>query len=341
MNILVTGGAGFIGSHTVVELIEAGHNPVIVDNLCNSSFEVLERIKKITDKEVPFFRTDIRDETGMERVFADFDFDCCIHFAGLKAVGESVENPLKYYDYNIIGTITLLKVLKRHMCKNFIFSSSATVYGEPETMPITEDFPTGACTNPYGMTKHMIEKILTDMYTADIKTGAARPWNIVLLRYFNPVGAHSSGLIGENPRGIPNNLMPYINQVAAGKLPKLTVFGNDYDTPDGTGIRDYIHVVDLARGHVKALSAIEKSCELATYNLGTGNGYSVLDMINTFISVNGVDVPYEIGPRREGDIAICYSDPSKAEKELGFKAEFGLEEMCRDTWKWQQNSFEK
>ena len=330
--ILVTGGAGFIGSHTLVELIQSGYDVVVVDNLCNSSQVSLERVTKITGKSITFFEADIRDNIYLDRILTDYPCDACIHFAGLKAVGESVEKPWEYYENNISGTLVLLDVLRSHNCKNIIFSSSATVYGNPEQIPITEECPKGQCTNPYGWTKSMLEQVMMDMQKADPK------WNIVLLRYFNPIGAHPSGLIGENPNGIPNNLMPYVTQVAIGRRPELGVFGNDYDTPDGTGVRDYIHVVDLARGHVKALQAIERKCGLAIYNLGTGHGYSVLDVVKAFEKVNGVKVPYSIKPRRAGDIATCYSDPSKAERELGWKAEYGIEEMCRDSWNWQKKN---
>ena len=332
MEILVTGGAGYIGSHTVVELLEAGHSVTVADNLANSSAESLRRAARITGVAVPFYPVDIRDREGLERVFTERTFDCCIHFAGLKAVGESVAKPLEYYENNLNGTLVLLEALRAHGCKNIIFSSSATVYGEPETMPITEDCPKGRCTNPYGWTKWMIEQILTDLHTAD------KAWNVVLLRYFNPIGAHPSGLMGEDPSGVPNNLMPYITQVAVGKRPKLSVFGNDYDTPDGTGVRDYIHVVDLAKGHVKALEAIRRDCGVAVYNLGTGRGYSVLELVSAFEEATGVPVPYEIAPRRPGDIAACWSDPSKAKAELGWQAELGLREMCRDSWNWQKNN---
>ena len=332
MNILVTGGAGYIGSHTLIELYKAGHTAVVVDNLSNSNPESLRRVAQITGRETPFFKVDIRDRAGLDRVFAQYKFDACIHFAGLKAVGESVSKPVEYYDNNINGTLVLVQALRDNGCKNLIFSSSATVYGNPAIIPITEECPKGVCTNPYGWTKSMLEQILTDVQTADPE------WNVVLLRYFNPIGAHESGLIGENPNGIPNNLMPYVTQVAVGKRPELGVFGNDYDTPDGTGVRDYIHVVDLAAGHVKALDAIGRKCGLGLYNLGTGHGYSVLDVVNAFEKVNGVKVPYSIKPRRPGDIASCYSDPSKAERELGWKARFGIEEMCRDSWNWQKNN---
>jgi len=332
MKILVTGGAGYIGSHTVVELQNAEYEVVVVDNLSNSSEISLRRVSKITGKEVPFYKVDIRDRDSLNKVMEEHRFDCCIHFAGLKAVGESVEKPFEYYDNNIKGTLVLLDVLRNHNCKNIIFSSSATVYGNPKVVPITEDCPKGQCTNPYGQTKSMIEQMLMDMQKAD------QEWNIVILRYFNPIGAHLSGLIGENPNGIPNNLMPYITQVAIGKREELSVFGNDYDTKDGTGVRDYIHVVDLALGHVKALDAIEKKCGLEIYNLGTGKGYSVLDVVNNFEQANNLKIPYSIKSRRAGDIAVCYSDPSKAERELNWKAQYGIYEMCRDSWNWQKNN---
>ena len=332
MNILVTGGAGFIGSHTLIELCEAGHCPVVVDNLSNSSPKAIERVEKITGKTIPFYNVDIRDREGLEKVFAQHTFDCCIHFAGLKAVGESVQKPWEYYENNIGGTLVLVDVMRRHGCKNIIFSSSATVYGAPETMPITEDCPKGTVTNPYGQTKSMLEQVLTDIQKADPE------WNVVLLRYFNPIGAHKSGTIGEDPNGIPNNLMPYITQVAVGKLPQLGVFGNDYPTHDGTGVRDYIHVVDLAKGHVCALKAIENKCGLGIYNLGTGQGYSVLDLVQAFEKATGVKVPYVIKPRRSGDVAECWSDPSKAARELGWKAQYGVEDMCADAWRWQKNN---
>jgi len=338
MKVLVTGGAGFIGSHTVVELQNAGYDVVVVDNLSNSSVESLNRVEKITGKSVPFYKVDIRDKEALNDVVSKEKVDCCIHFAGLKAVGESVSIPWEYYDNNINGTLVLIDVLRKNGCKNIIFSSSATVYGDPAFVPITEDCPKGACTNPYGQTKSMLEQILTDIQKADPE------WNVVLLRYFNPIGAHKSGLIGENPNGIPNNLMPYITQVAVGKLAQLNVFGNDYDTPDGTGVRDYIHVVDLAIGHVYALKAIEKGCGLEVFNLGTGKGYSVLDVVNAFVKATGVSIPYVIKERRPGDIAECYSDCTKAERVLGWKAQYGIEEMCADSWNWQKNNpngFEK
>ena len=332
MKILVTGGAGFIGSHTLIELVEAGHAPVVVDNLSNSSPKAIERVEKIVGKTIPFYNVDIRDREGLEKVFAENTFDCCIHFAGLKAVGESVQKPWEYYENNIGGTLVLVDVMRKHGCKNIIFSSSATVYGAPETMPITEDCPKGTVTNPYGWTKYMLEQVLSDIQKADPE------WNVVLLRYFNPIGAHKSGTIGEDPNGIPNNLMPYITQVAVGKLPQLGVFGNDYPTHDGTGVRDYIHVVDLAKGHVCAIQAIAKKCGLGIYNLGTGQGYSVLDLVKAFEAATGVKVPYVIKPRRSGDVAECWSDPSKAAKELGWKAQYGVQEMCEDAWRWQKNN---
>jgi UDP-glucose 4-epimerase len=331
-NILVTGGAGFIGSHTIVELQNAGYEVVVVDNLSNSSAESLKRVEQITGKPVALYQTDIRDRAGLDKVLTEHPCDACIHFAGLKAVGESVEKPWEYYENNIGGTLTLLDVLRQHHCKNIIFSSSATVYGDPVEIPITEACPKGQCTNPYGWTKSMLEQVMMDMQKADPE------WNVVLLRYFNPIGAHPSGLMGEDPNGIPNNLMPYVTQVAIGKRPELGVFGNDYDTPDGTGVRDYIHVVDLACGHVAALKAIDRHCGLAIYNLGTGHGYSVLDVVNAFQEVNDVPVPYSIKPRRAGDIACCYSDPSKAERELGWHAQYGIKEMCRDSWNWQKKN---
>ncbi len=330
MSILVTGGAGYIGSHTVVELQNAGYDVVVVDNLSNSSKISLERVEKITGRKVRFYENDILDREALERVFKNEKIESCIHFAGLKAVGESVIKPWEYYNNNITGTLNLVDVMRRSGVKNIIFSSSATVYGTPAFVPITEECPKGVCTNPYGWTKSMLEQILTDIQKADPE------WNVVLLRYFNPIGAHKSGTIGEDPSGLPNNLMPYITQVAVGKLDHLNIFGNDYDTPDGTGVRDYIHVVDLARGHVKALSKIKDGSGLSIYNLGTGKGYSVLDMVNNFIAATGVNVPYEIKERRPGDIAECYADPKKAERELGWKAEYGIREMCEDSWRWQK-----
>ena len=332
MTILVTGGAGYIGSHTIIELIQAGYEVVAVDNLVNSSEESLNRVAQITGRTVPFYCTDIRDRAGLNAVFDRHAIDVCIHFAGLKAVGESVSLPWEYYENNINGTFVLVDVMRKRGCRNIIFSSSATVYGEPESIPITESCPKGRCTNPYGWTKWMIEQILSDMHTAD------KAWNVVLLRYFNPIGAHPSGLIGEDPSGIPNNLMPYITQVGVGKRDKLHIFGNDYDTPDGTGVRDYIHVVDLARGHVAALEAIKRSCGTEIYNLGTGNGYSVMEMVHAFETVNGVKIPYQIDPRRPGDIGVCYSAPGKALEDLGWKSQYGIKEMVRDSWNWQKNN---
>ena len=338
MNILVTGGAGYIGTHTVIALNENGENTIVLDNLSNSSEKALDRVAKILGKKIPFYRADIRDREALEKIFSENSIDCVIHFAGLKAVGESVVKPWEYYDNNITGTLTLVDVMRRHGVKNMIFSSSATVYGDPAEIPITENCPKGKCTNPYGETKSMLEDILTALHTADVKTNDPNPWNIVLLRYFNPIGAHKSGLIGENPNGIPNNLMPYITQVAVGKRECLSVFGNDYPTPDGTGVRDYIHVVDLAEGHVKALKAITEKCGVAVYNLGTGTGYSVLDVVKAFEKASGVKIPYRIAPRRAGDIAECYSSPVKAERELGWKAKYNLYDMCLSSWNWQKNN---
>jgi UDP-glucose 4-epimerase len=332
MTILVTGGTGYIGSHTVVELQNAGYDVVVMDNLSNSSMKVLDRVEAITGKKVPFYEADIRNREDLEKIFSNEKIDAVIHFAGLKAVGESVQKPWEYYENNISGTLTLLDEMKKHNVKNIIFSSSATVYGDPAIIPITEECPKGVCTNPYGWTKHMLEQILSDIQKAD------NEWNVVLLRYFNPIGAHKSGTMGENPNGIPNNLMPYITQVAVGKLDHLSVFGDDYDTPDGTGVRDYIHVVDLAKGHVKALKKLEPGTGLSLYNLGTGVGYSVLDIVKNFEEANGVKIPYEIAPRRAGDIATCYSNAEKAERELGWKAENGIREMCEDSWRWQKNN---
>ena len=331
MKILVTGGAGFIGSHTVVELLEAGHDVVVVDNLCNSSEVSLERVEQITGRKAVLRKVDIRDAKSLSEVLEkDGPFGAAIHFAALKAVGESTQLPLKYYENNLGGTFTLLGCLAKAGCKNIVFSSSATVYGQPKSVPIKEDFPTPGCTNPYGWTKLMMEQVFKDVQKADPE------WNVILLRYFNPIGAHESGLIGEDPAGIPNNLLPYVAQVAVGRRPELNVFGDDYPTPDGTGVRDYIHVVDLAAGHVSALKAIESVCGLAVYNLGTGHGYSVLDMVNAFQRVNGVTIPYTSQPRRPGDIATCYSNPAKAEHELGWKAKFGIDDMVRDSWNWQR-----
>lgn len=332
MNILLTGGAGYIGSHTAIELYKAGHSAVVVDNLSNSNPESLRRAGRIVGREIPFVRADVRDREAMDRVFEENRIDAVIHFAGLKAVGESVEKPLEYYENNMNATFVLLETMRSHGCKNIIFSSSATVYGDPQIIPITEECPKGHCTNPYGQTKSMLEEVLMDVQRAD------REWNVILLRYFNPIGAHPSGTMGENPNGIPNNLMPYITQTAVGIRKELGVFGNDYDTHDGTGVRDYIHVCDLAAGHVAALKAIERKCGIGIYNLGTGHGYSVLDVVRAFVKVNGVEVPYSIKPRRAGDIATCYCNPAKAKAELGWEAKYGIEEMCRDSWNWQKNN---
>ena len=332
MAILVTGGAGYIGSHTVVELQNAGYDVVVLDNLSNASEKALDRVSKITGKPVKFYKADILDRDALNNIFDKETIESCIHFAGLKAVGESVVKPWEYYENNIAGTLTLVDVMRKHNVKNIIFSSSATVYGDPAQIPITEECPKGQCTNPYGWTKSMLEQVLTDIQKADPE------WNVMLLRYFNPIGAHKSGTIGENPNGIPNNLMPYITQVAVGKLKELGVFGNDYDTPDGTGVRDYIHVVDLAKGHVKALKKIEENPGLAIYNLGTGKGYSVLDIVKNFEAAIGMKVPYVIKDRRPGDIATCYCDPGKAAKELDWKAENGIKEMCEDSWRWQKKN---
>ena len=332
MTILVTGGAGYIGSHTCVELLNAGYEVVVVDNLSNSSEEALRRVEEITGKTLTFYEVDILDRGKMERIFGAHQIDGVIHFAGYKAVGESVSKPWEYYYNNITGTLILCDVMRTHGVKKLVFSSSATVYGNPATVPIKEDFPLSV-TNPYGRTKLMIEDILRDMSFADPE------WNIVLLRYFNPIGAHKSGRIGENPKGIPNNLMPYITQVAIGKLPFLGVFGDDYDTPDGTGVRDYIHVTDLALGHVKAIEKMNREQGgIFTYNLGTGTGYSVLDIVRAFSKASGVEIPYHIKPRRPGDVPACYADPSKAREELGWTAQRGLEEMCEDSWRWQKNN---
>lgn len=329
MKILVTGGAGYIGSHTCVELLEAGYDVAVVDNLYNSSEKSIERIKEITGKKLAFYNADILDYDALDKIFSDEKIDCVIHFAGMKAVGESVVKPLEYYQNNIAGTLVLCDVMRKHDVKNIIFSSSATVYGDPAFIPITEKCPKGTPTNPYGWTKHMIEQILTDFHTADAS------WNVILLRYFNPIGAHKSGLLGEDPKGIPNNLLPYVAQVAIGKLECLGVFGDDYDTPDGTGVRDYIHVVDLALGHVKAIDKIKENPGVKIYNLGTGKGYSVLDVVKAFEKACGHRIPYAIKPRRSGDIATCYSDASLAKEELGWEARYGIDEMCADSWRWQ------
>ena len=326
MRILVTGGCGYIGSHTVVELMKEGHDVVIVDNLYNSKIDVLDKIESIVGKKPDFYCIDCCDQEKMEKVFEEHDIDGAIHFAGYKAVGESVQKPLEYYQNNILSTLVLCQLLRKYNCKKMIFSSSATVYGNPHTVPIQEDFPLGPTTNPYGSTKLMIENILRDLYVSD------HDWNIVLLRYFNPIGAHESGLLGEDPNGIPNNLVPYIAKVAVGELECLGVFGDDYDTPDGTGVRDYIHVVDLAKGHVKALKKLIDEPEVYTYNLGTGHGYSVLDIVKAYEKANGIEIPYVIKPRRAGDIATCYADPKKAKDELGWEAEKTLEDMCHDSY---------
>lgn len=332
MAILVTGGAGYIGSHTVIELQNAGYDVVVMDNLSNSSEVALERVQEITGKPLTFYKADILDREATEEIFSKEKIEAVIHFAGLKAVGESVQKPWEYYNNNITGTLILLDVMRKHNVKNIIFSSSATVYGEPKKVPVTEETPKGSCTNPYGWTKSMLEQILTDIQKADPS------WNVILLRYFNPIGAHKSGKIGENPNGIPNNLMPYITQVAVGKLPKLGVFGNDYPTPDGTCIRDYIHVLDLATGHVKALERLKKNAGLDIYNLGTGIGYSVLDVIHNFEAATGITIPFEFKPRRAGDIPVNYSNADKAWKELGWKAQYGIKEMCEDSWRWQSSN---
>jgi UDP-glucose 4-epimerase len=332
MQILVTGGAGYIGSHTCVEMIKAGLEPVVVDNLSNSKLESLRRVERIVGRAIPFYQADVRDQAALAEVFRRHAISAVIHFAGLKAVGESVAQPLRYYDNNVGGTVSLCEAMQAAGVKHIVFSSSATVYGDPHTVPIREDFPVGATTNPYGRSKFMIEEILRDLHVADGE------WRVALLRYFNPVGAHESGLIGEDPNGIPNNLMPFVAQVAVGQRPFLNVFGNDYPTPDGTGVRDYIHVTDLASGHVAALRFQADNPGIATVNLGTGCGYSVLEMVRAFSAASGRDVPYRIAPRRAGDIASCYADPGLAEKLLGWKAVRGIEEMCTDTWRWQSQN---
>ena len=332
MNILVTGGAGYIGSHTCVELLESGYGVVVIDNLSNSNPESLKRVQEITGKSLKFYEGDVRDEALLEKIFAENEIGCVIHFAGLKAVGESVAKPWEYYDNNLNSTLILTKVMKKVGMKNIIFSSSATVYSGDNEMPLRESSRTGNCTNPSGWTKYMTEQILSGMAFAD------QEWGVVLLRYFNPIGAHASGRIGEDPRGIPNNLMPYITQVAVGRRERLNVFGNDYDTHDGTGVRDYIHVVDLAKGHVAAIKYVLKNPGCNVFNLGTGTGYSVLDMVKSFVSVNNVAVPYAITDRRPGDLAVCYADPAKSAAELGWKAEKNLDDMCRDSWNWQKNN---
>lgn len=332
MAVLVTGGAGFIGSHTVVELVNAGYDVIILDNLCNSKSESVRRVEKITGRKIPFINCDIRDRAGLDKVFAENKIEAVIHFAGLKAVPESVKQPLDYYDNNIGGTVTLCLAMKAAGVKKIVFSSSATVYGGDNISPLREDMPTGKTTNPYGTTKLYIETILRDLCVSDGE------WSVCLLRYFNPIGAHESGLIGEDPRGIPNNLMPYIMRVVSGKLPCLNVYGDDYNTPDGTGVRDYIHVVDLALGHIKALDKVLSSTGCNTYNLGTGKGYSVLEILHAVEKALGKEIPYKIGPRRPGDIDTCFSDPSKAGEELGWRAERGLDRMCEDTLRWQMNN---
>ena len=332
MNVLVTGGAGYIGSHTCVELLEKGYGVVVVDNLVNSSAKSLERVQQITGRELSFYETDVRDRAALDRIFEKHDIGCVIHFAGLKAVGESVAMPLEYYDNNLNSTIQLCLSMREHGVKDIVFSSSATVYSGDNEMPLRETSRTGGCTNPYGWTKYMTEQILSGMAHADPE------WSVVLLRYFNPIGAHESGMIGEDPRGIPNNLMPYITQVAVGRREKLSVFGNDYDTPDGTGVRDYIHVVDLAKGHVAAVKYAGSHTGCEVFNLGTGVGYSVLDMVRTFQEVNGVPIPYRIVDRRPGDLPVCYADPSKSAEKLGWKAEKNLRDMCRDSWNWQSHN---
>ena len=332
MNVLVTGGAGYIGSHTCVELLNEGYDVIVIDNLCNSNPESLNRVQEITGKSLKFYEGDVRDEALLKKIFAENEIGCVIHFAGLKAVGESVAIPWKYYDNNLNSTLVLTKVMEAVGMKNIIFSSSATVYTADNEMPLREESRTGNCTNPYGWTKYMAEQILSGMANADSE------WGIVLLRYFNPIGAHESGRIGEDPRGIPNNLMPYITQVAVGRREKLSIFGNDYDTPDGTGVRDYIHVVDLAKGHVAAVKYVIEHPGCEVFNLGTGTGYSVLDMVSSFSSVNQVPVPYVITDRRPGDIATCYADPAKSAEILGWKAEKSLDDMCRDSWNWQKSN---
>ncbi len=330
--ILVTGGAGYIGSHTCVELLNAGYEVVVMDNLYNSCEKSLERVEQITGKSVKFYKADLLDMDALNAIFDNEQIDSVIHFAGLKAVGESVSKPLEYYENNIAGTLNLCKAMRAHGVKNLIFSSSATVYGEQEEMPINEEMTKKPATNPYGWTKWMIEEILKDVHTSDPE------WNIILLRYFNPIGAHKSGLIGEDPKGIPNNLVPYVAQVAIGKRPFLQVHGDDYDTHDGTGVRDYIHVVDLAIGHLKAVEKLTVNPGVCVYNLGTGNGYSVLDVLHAYEKACGHEIPYKVGPRRAGDLATCYGDPSKAERELGWKAQYGIEDMCADSWRWQSQN---
>jgi len=332
MNVLVTGGAGYIGSHTCVELIETGHTPIVIDNLYNSSAKSLDRVAEITGQSIKFYEGDVRDEALLEKIFTENEIGCVIHFAGLKAVGESVAKPLAYYDNNLVSTMVLARVMGKFGCKKIIFSSSATVYSGDNEMPLRETSKTGNCTNPYGWTKYMCEQILRDIAKADPE------WSVVLLRYFNPVGAHKSGKIGEHPNGIPNNLMPFISQTAIGKRKQLSVFGNDYDTPDGTGVRDYIHVVDLAKGHVAAVNYMENNKGESVFNLGTGTGYSVLDMVKAFETANGIPVPYVIAERRPGDLATCYADPTKSREVLGWTAQHDQTDMCRDTWHWQSKN---
>ncbi|MBQ3150766.1 MAG: UDP-glucose 4-epimerase GalE [Clostridia bacterium] len=332
MAILVTGGAGYIGSHTCVELLNAGKEVVIMDNLSNSSEESVRRVEKLTGKQIKFYCEDIRDEKAYDKIFSENDIEAVIHFAGLKAVGESCRKPIEYYDNNIGGSVKLFEAMKKYGCKKIVFSSSATVYGMNNISPLREDMQTGGTTNPYGTTKLFIERILSDIYDSD------NEWSVILLRYFNPIGAHKSGIIGENPKGIPNNLMPYISQVAVGRLPCLSVFGDDYDTPDGTGVRDYIHVVDLALGHVKAVEKASAESGLHVYNLGTGHGVSVLELVKAFEKASGVTINYKIAPRRDGDVAVCYADASKALRELSWKAERDVEEMCEDSWRWQSQN---
>ncbi len=332
MKILVTGGAGYIGSHTCVELLNAGYEVVVMDNLYNASEKALDRVEQITGKKLTFYKTDMLDREGVHEIFEKESIDAVIHFAGLKAVGESVVKPIEYYYNNMAGTLILCDEMRNHGVKNIIFSSSATVYGDPAQIPITEECPKGTPTNPYGWTKSMLEQVLTDIHTADPE------WNVILLRYFNPIGAHKSGLIGEDPKGIPNNLLPYIAQVAIGKLKQLSVFGNDYPTPDGTGVRDYIHVVDLAKGHVAAIKKLADKEGVSIYNLGTGKGYSVMDVLHAFERACGHEIPYVVKPRRAGDIATCYSKCDKAAKELGWTAQYDIDEMCADSWNWQQKN---
>ncbi|RPD87518.1 UDP-glucose 4-epimerase GalE [Neisseria weixii] len=332
MTILITGGTGFIGSHTAVSLIEADYDVVILDNLCNSSAKILPRLKEITGKDIAFYQGDIRDRAMLQKIFAEHKIETVMHFAGLKAVGESNVLPMKYYDYNVSGSLILAEEMAKAGVFSIVFSSSATVYGDPARTPITEDMSVGGTTNPYGTSKYMVERILADIQKSDPR------WSVILLRYFNPAGAHKSGLIGEYPNGIPNNLLPYICQVASGKLPYLSVFGDDYPTPDGTGVRDYIHVVDLAGGHLKAMQAKAKESGVHIYNLGTGNGYSVLDMVKAFEAASGLDIPYQINPRRDGDIAVCFADPAFTESQIGWKAQFGLTQMMEDSWRWVSNN---